>query len=137
MSLKDELVNDPLGIGYAGMSNAEVETSLNAKNRTMTVPTEIGVGLVLETLGLADGNALLDLSKNTTDFRHVWPVLEQGRLRVDSVLVRNTLDGLAMAGAITQSSADALKALGEQACSRAVELGVQALDFDIIHARAT
>lgn len=83
-------------------------------DRTKLVPTEIGIGLVLETIGLQAGNALLDLIKNTQDFRHVWPLLEQGRLRVDAALVRGTLDALVAASALTAADGEALKNLAVQ-----------------------
>ena len=61
------------------------------------VPTEIGNGTVLETLGLAVGNALLDVLYNAPDFRYVKPLLEQGRLRIDAPPARAALDGIAAA----------------------------------------
>jgi hypothetical protein len=135
-TLREELTNDPLGIGYAAMTNAEVEAALNAKTRTKVQMFECGTGTVLETLGIADGNALLDIIKGNPDFRHVWPLLEQGRLRLDSALVRATLDSLATAGAIAQSSADALKVLAEVPCSRGDELGFTVNDIEVRLARA-
>lgn len=82
--------------------------------RVRLVPTEIGAGSVLETIGLSTGNALLDAVAAAPDYRHVKPLLEQGRLRIDSPLVRATLDGLVPA-VLTQAQADALKALAEVA----------------------
>lgn len=78
--------------------------------RKRLVPTEIGNGTVLETIGLAAGNALLDLINSAPDFRHVKPLLEQGRLRVDSALVRGTLTSLVPA-VLTVQQAAALLAL--------------------------
>lgn len=75
--------------------------------RTKFVPTEIGNGTILEVLGLAKGNALIDLINTHTDFRHVKPLVEQGRLRLDTVLVRATLQSLVPA-VLTQGEADAL-----------------------------
>jgi len=62
------------------------------------VPTEIGNGTVLEVLGLTVGNALLDVLYTTADFRYVKPLLDQGRLRIDSAAARASLDGIAAAG---------------------------------------
>jgi hypothetical protein len=130
-TLREELTNDPLGIGYAGMSNGEIEVSLNAKTRTKLQAFECGTGTVLETLGITDGNGLLDIIKNTPDFRYVWPLLEQGRLRLDSALVRSTLNALAAANAISQASADALNALALVPCSRGEELGLTINDIEV------
>lgn len=82
--------------------------------RIKLAPTEIGIGTLLETLGLSTGNALLDYLKGTPDFRHVWPLLEQGRLRADSPMVRATIDALAAGGLISVAEAGVLKALAEQ-----------------------
>ncbi len=79
--------------------------------RTKLVPTEIGNGKVLETIGLAAGNALLDAIYGSPDFRYVKPLLEQGRLDVSSDLVRGTLDAMAMAGVVTMQEAEAVKNL--------------------------
>ena len=81
--------------------------------RVTVRPFEIGNGLILSTIGLTSGNALLDYLGTDATFRHVKPLLEQGRLDVSSVLVRGALDGFASAGLITQGEADALKSLAE------------------------
>ncbi len=52
---------------------------------------EIGNGTVLETIGLEAGNALLDAIYNGNDFRHVRPLLEQGRLKASSPLIAGAL----------------------------------------------
>jgi hypothetical protein len=83
--------------------------------RTRVVPTEVGNGTILEVLGLSTGNALLDLINTNPDFRYVKPLVEQGRLRLDSALVQATLAGLVAAAVITQAQADALTALCKQA----------------------
>lgn len=72
---------------------------------------EIGNGTILETLGLTAGNALLDVINSVPDFRHVKPLVEQGRLVISSPLVQATVDSL-VPTVLTQAQADALKALG-------------------------
>lgn len=62
--------------------------------RTKWRATEIGKGTILEVLGLAVGNALCDLIDNTAEYRHVKHLLIDGRLRLDSTLVRATLASL-------------------------------------------
>ena len=81
--------------------------------RVKRVPADIGNGTILATIGIVAGNALLDAIAGTAEYRHVKPLLEQGRLRVDSDLVRATLDGL-VPSVLTAEQAQALKALGEQ-----------------------
>lgn len=134
--LKDELTNDPLNIGYASMSDYEVEQSLNARTRTKLVPTEIGNGLVLSTVGLTVGSALLDIINTAPDFRYVRPLLEQGRLDISSPLARDALDSLVGVSGFEQSHADALKNLAVRECSRAEELGITVNDFEVRQARA-
>lgn len=75
---------------------------------------EIGNGTVLETIGLEAGNKLLDAIYNGNDFRHVRPLLEQGRLKASSPLIAGALYGLVQANVIQQEHADALLALGTE-----------------------
>jgi hypothetical protein len=72
---------------------------------------EIGNGTILETLGIAAGNALLDAINGAADYRHVKPLIEQGRLLIGSQLVQVTVNSMAPA-ILTQAQADALCALG-------------------------
>ncbi len=76
--------------------------------RVKFVPIEIGNGTILEKLGITTGNALLDVINTSPDFRYVKPLVEQGRLRLDSPLVRGTLASLVVAGVVTQAQADVL-----------------------------
>lgn len=62
--------------------------------RTRTAPTDAGNGTVLEALGLTVGNALLDVLYSQAAYRHVKPLLEQGRLRLDSPLCAAALGAL-------------------------------------------
>jgi hypothetical protein len=61
--------------------------ALVSAGRTRPSTREIGNGTILEALGLTAGNALLDVINNAPDFRHVKPLVEQGRLIVGSPLV--------------------------------------------------
>lgn len=83
--------------------------------RTRAVPTDAGNGTVLEALGLSVGNALLDVLYSQAAYRHVKPLLEQGRLRLDSPLAAGALGALvgveiAAGVTFTQAHADALLA---------------------------
>lgn len=85
---------------------------------TVKVKTEIGVGLILETIGLESGNALLDAIKTTPEFRHVWPMIEQGRLYLSSPLVELGLDALVQSEVISSSEMQQLLSL----CLRPIEV---------------
>ena len=78
---------------------------------TQKVPFEIGIGLILETIGLESGNNLLDAIQATAEFRHVYPLLEQGRLDLSSPLVETALDMLAQAEVIKNSEKQMLLSL--------------------------
>lgn len=90
---------------------------------TYTVTTEIGAGSVLATLGLESGNALLDVIKTTPEFRHVWPMIEQGRLDLSSPLVEDALSSLVSAEVITAAEKLALMNL----CTRPVAVSEDAV----------
>lgn len=107
-------LDDILATGLPLDDHGAIAEALS-EGRTRTVPTEIGNGLILATLGLDVGNALLDAIYSAPDFRYVKPLLEQGRLDVSSPLVHAALDSLV--GVVTgfeQAHANALKALAEQ-----------------------
>lgn len=77
--------------------------------RTRYVETQIGVGTIIEVLGLATANAVLDVIYSAPDYRHVKPLLDQGRLRLDSTFVRGALQSMVPA-LLTQEQRDALVA---------------------------
>lgn len=107
MSLYDDILAG--GFDLQNRDDGAIAAALSV-GRTKLVPTEIGNGTILETIGLTAGNTLLDVLNTAPDFRYVKPLLEQGRLRVDSGLVRATLDTL-VPSVLTQAQADALKNL--------------------------
>lgn len=113
MTLIDDIRALPADL-LATRDTAQIAAALPPVSRL--VPTEIGNGTVLETLGLAVGNALLDVLYNAPDFRYVKPLLEQGRLRIDAPPARAALDGIAAAGIAAgfgAAQAEALKALAD------------------------
>lgn len=96
-----------------------IATALS-EGRTRPNQRELGNGTIIETIGLAAGNALLDTLLSTdaaSPYRHIRPLLEQGRLIISSPLVVGTLQamvGQALPGGVvfTQQHAEALIALG-------------------------
>ena len=87
-------------------NDAAIAAALSV-GRTRLVPTEVGVGTILEVLGLDLGNTLIDTINGAPQFRHIRPLMEQGRLRLDSALVQATLQNL-VPSMLTQSQANAL-----------------------------
>ena len=82
--------------------------------RTRWKHTEIGVGTIIEVLGLAVANPVLDALYAAPDYRHVKPLLDQGRLRLDSVAQVGMLQPLVTGGLLTQAQLDALIARAKE-----------------------
>lgn len=89
--------------------NTQAIANALSLGRIRYVETPIGVGTIIEVLGLATANAVLDVIYSAPDYRHVKPLLDQGRLRLDSVFVRGALQSMVPA-LLTQSQCDALVA---------------------------
>jgi len=106
-TLRDEIL--ARGFDLKNRDDGAIAEALSV-GRTRLEPTEIGIGGILDTLGVATGNALLDAIYTAPDFRYVKPLLERGTLRLDSPLVLATLDSL-VPSVLTQAQADALKGL--------------------------
>ena len=82
--------------------------------RTRWKHTEIGVGTIIEVLGLAAANPVLDALYASPDYRHVKPLLDQGRLRLDAVAQAGMLQPLVTGGLLTQAQLDALVARAKE-----------------------
>ena len=82
--------------------------------RTRYVETQIGVGTIIEVLGLAAANPVLDALYAAPDYRHVKPLLDQGRLRLDVVAQAGMLQPLVTGGLLTQAQLDALIARAKE-----------------------
>ena len=82
--------------------------------RTRWKHTEIGVGTIIEVLGLAAANPVLDALYASPDYRHVKPLLDQGRLRLDTVAQAGMLQPLVTGGLLTQAQLDALVARAKE-----------------------
>lgn len=130
--LTAELADDPLGIGYSSMTDAEAAERLNVADRQVVkscrstwrdlmarlgpesaaaikakieaaAETDAGLALALDMLGhYGEGGGL--------DFGHEH--------------TRNTIDALAADGVLTAEEADAVRAMAERTVSRAEELGL-------------
>jgi hypothetical protein len=85
--------------------------ALVSAGRTRPNKTEIGNGTILEVLGLALGNTMLDIINGDTNYRYVKPLLEQGRLQIGSALAQAAVQAFVPA-LLTQAQADALMAIG-------------------------
>jgi len=115
-ALKDYILADTeLAALAAAGADESIAQAINARSVPVYASTEIGNGLILATIGLIVGNALLDMINAAPDFRHVKPLLEQGRLDISSPLARGALDSLVgVVDGFTQGHADAIKALAQR-----------------------
>lgn len=116
--IKAAIAADPALQALADARDVDALVAALSAGRTRYVAREVGNGTVLEVLGLSVGNALLDLIQTHPAYRHVRPLLEQGRLRVDSAMARGTMQqlvGVEIASGVTfeQQHADALSALAK------------------------
>ena len=119
-SLREELIGDPEGIGYAGMTGEQIITSIHAlvrpRNRTSMTHTE-----VLNTIVLSEFNGLAaDKQEN------VWNVLKMGGEGLNPFGVEATIfiDAFGDSDTIT-----ALKAARVELISRVQEIGVGAVSL--------
>jgi hypothetical protein len=137
-TLREELTNDPLGVGYAEMTNAEVETALNAKTRSRVVSRFITARTILAEC--ADGATILDkLEAAAAQISAVkWAMRflqQEGGVDVGHPATLSMIAQLT-GPVLTAAEGSALATLAMQECSRAEELGVKAFDSDIRKARA-
>ena len=98
---------------------------------TVPKPTTIGAGAILDTLGLAAGNAFLDVIDNAPEYRHVKKIIDRGEFDMSKPLSQAGVQAMVGAGVLTQPQADALKALGTtpatvtwEQCREAIQTGV-------------
>ena len=82
--------------------------------RTRWKHTEIGVGSIIEVLGISAANPVLDALYAAPDYRHVKPLLDQGRLRLDVVAQAGMLQPLVTGELLTQAQLDALIARAKE-----------------------
>lgn len=84
--------------------------------RTRQSAREIGNGTVLEVIGIAAGNKLLDHIQSDADLRYVTPLLDQGRLKIGAQVVQAALQSyVGLGDVLSQQDADTLCALGLEA----------------------
>ncbi len=111
MTLKEEILAKVPAALINSRDEAAIAASFNV-GRTRLNKTEVGSGTILSNLGKDVGNALIDVIYTNADFRHMKPLLEQGRLDLSVPLLRETLDALAgVIPGFDQAAADKLKDL--------------------------
>lgn len=114
-ALRIEIDDDPLGRGYAAMSNAEVADDLNTEYRNISVDT-IPSEDIVAALVPSEVNALTVIQQ-----RNLWGVIGAGSVKPDDADVKAFFAGLFGAGTTTRAN---LLALATQIVSRGAELGL-------------
>lgn len=121
-----ELADDPLGRGYAAMSDAQVAESINTPDRTVERAT-MRAADIFEAVVLSEYNALTAARKAQVD-----RVLN---LAGDDIPIGPTSKARAflldafVAGSVTRTN---LAAAAQQTVSRAVELGLGSVSHEMI-----
>ena len=109
MSLFDEIqALDPALV--ASRDFAAIADALSA-GRVKAQPTAIGKGTIIGVLGMAAGNAFLDVIDAVPDYRHVKDIIRESAFDVSLPVSQYGIDAM-VPGVLTQVEADALKALG-------------------------
>lgn len=93
MTLLEEIKQKCSPSLIASRQHGEIAAKVS-EGRTKPSTREIGNGTILETIGLGHGNAMLDVIYTDPNFRHVKPLLEQGRLIVGSPMVVQTIQSM-------------------------------------------
>lgn len=126
-TLRDELTNDPLAVGYAGLTDEQVVTQINTENRS--VPRQLMTASeVLNAVDETEYNGLSSANQN-----RFWQLLAIGDLNPFGVEAQ-LMTGLFGGGSTTITT---LASLRNRTVSRAVELGIgRVYVFHVAKARA-
>lgn len=114
-TLKNEIVNDPLGRGYVGMTDAAVAASLNTVNRARSRGV-IPAYEVVDAIVSPEWSAL-----TTGEQRRIELIISAGQVNVLNVNVRAAFLAAFGAGTTTRTN---LAALQTENISRVTELGL-------------
>jgi hypothetical protein len=120
--LKAEITGDPLGLGYAGMTDGQIVGSMNARTRSRNRAT-MSASEVLNAVVASEYTGL-----NTTNKGLLWDVLHLGTLYpfgVEATLLTSVFG----AGSATIA---ALALLRKEAVSRAEELGLEPISVGYV-----
>lgn len=130
-AFQEEVKLDPLGRGYAQMTDAELYASVNEKNRSRMVI--VGSRPLLEWAAAEGRYSKLDKAARNEQLPDLirsvamaaCKLIDRNDTEIDlsSTMHMNLLNALVQASVLTQSDKDSLVALSTSAISRAEELG--------------
>lgn len=122
--LRNELTNDPAGMGYAGKTAAQKVAILNAPKEGVTFHVIVDVATVLKVIGMAQFRAAALSEPSRTGWLETLAnirSLKDGLIPSDAG-VAELLAGAVQAGVLTSQEKAALDALGVRTGSRAEQL---------------
>ena len=133
MSLRDELTNDPLGRGYAGMTDEQAAASLNTANRDQKVVLDAadlnawaaGGGRWRKLEAAKDGDAPVGISDAVRSVAiAAWRMLDRDNASLDlnDAEHEGLIDALVAGNVLTSDDKAALVARATKSISRAQEL---------------
>ena len=128
--LRSEIANDPLGRGYASMTDEQVAASLNNLDRPVTRPTPVTAKSLMALLDPATAATILDklegAAASNSAVKWILSFIQGNAEGVDlgHQNTRAQIDALAVAGVLTADEASLLKSLADSLVSRAEELGL-------------
>ncbi len=133
--LRDELTNDPSGMGYADMTAEEVESAINAQDISVRVNVDVtelnrhlletGLWETLnQTADETDGSGDPTDAARAADILLAASVAPPSTVDLDSVGLSGALDRLESAGAITATERSDIDALADDTISRAGQIGL-------------
>ena len=138
MNLRDELLNDPLNIGYLAMSDDECAASLNDPIRQV-----IGQATRTDFIRWAARHDSLNKLESDTGATKSISRAVLFMMQTDGVIdftdpeIVAMMDALVTAGVFTQTEKDDLMALATKTVSRAQELGLPKVKtYHVTEARA-
>lgn len=115
-ALRDRALADPACAAAIAARDCNTLADILSVGRTRFNDREIGYGTIIETLGLEDGNKLIEFINTNDQLKYVKPLLEQGRLRIGSPVVQVAIQSFAQNPMLlTQVNADKLCDLGKSA----------------------
>ena len=127
-ALRTELTDDPLTVGYSGMTDQEVVNSLKAKTRPGPIPSRelVQWAAADDRYFKIQNSAETDMSALGSGSSSALQILNRTDTQVDLAdpAVVGMVLGLVAGGVLVQADADALTALSQNRVSRLSELGI-------------
>ena len=111
MSLLDEITLKCSAELIASRDHQAIAEAVSV-GRTRPQTTAIGKGTIIGVLGMAAGNAFLDVIDTAPDYRHVKDIIKSSLFDVSLPVSQYGIDAMVPA-VLTQAEADALKSLGQ------------------------